>query len=441
MTDQEADMVPIGRHSEASASTDGNTDDSTGDSVDDGTGRTAPTRRSTATTAGGGLLLVGVALAAANMRPAVTSLASLLGGVQESLGASTTWASVITSVPTLCFGVAGISAPLLARRWGNNRVVGLSLAVLTVAMLLRVAAGPWTVLGGTVLVCAAIAMCNVLIPVVVKESFPGRVGLATGVYTTAMAAGGSAGSAFTPWLRSELGSWQFALATWSVLALAAFLVWAPATRRRGPAGRASVSSDTPRRSLKHSPLAWAVTGYFAMQSLVAYVVMGWLPEVFKAAGMAAGQAGALLGLLLLIGVPVSMVLPPLVTKTRSQSWWALGLALIAIAGFLGLLLAPMAAPVMWALLIGTGMSAFPLALTFISLRTSNAADTGQLSAMAQSIGYLIASSGPFLFGMLHTLTSGWTASLTVILGILALQGTVGIFAGRPRTVGEQAARE
>ncbi|RCW39812.1 CP family cyanate transporter-like MFS transporter [Halopolyspora algeriensis] len=385
--------------------------------------------------AGGGLLLVGVALAAANMRPAVTSLATLLGGVQDSLGASTTWASVITSVPTLCFGLAGIGAPLLARRWGNTRIVGVSLAVLTVAMLLRVAAGPWTVLGGTVLVCAAIAMCNVLIPVVVKEFFPARVGLATGVYTTAMAAGGSAGSAFTPWLRSGLGSWQFALEIWAVLALAAFLVWVPATRKqRSPVQTAPTSASGPGRSLARSPLAWAVTAYFAMQSLVAYVVMGWLPEVFKAAGMAAGQAGALLGLLLLIGVPISMVLPPLVTRTRSQSWWALGLALIAIAGFLGLLLAPMAAPVVWALLIGTGMSAFPLALTFISLRTSNAADTGRLSAMSQSIGYLIASAGPFLFGMLHTLTAGWAASLTVVLVILALQGTVGIIAGRPRTV-------
>lgn len=73
-----------------------------------------------AAAAGGGLLLVGVALAAANMRPAVTSLSSVLGGVRDSLGAGATWASVLTSVPTLCFGVAGISAPLLARRWGCN---------------------------------------------------------------------------------------------------------------------------------------------------------------------------------------------------------------------------------------------------------------------------------------------------------------------------------
>ncbi|MBA8823294.1 CP family cyanate transporter-like MFS transporter [Saccharopolyspora lacisalsi] len=395
------------------------------------TAEAGPSRRSVA---GGGLLLTGVALAAANMRPAVTSLASVLGEAQTSLGASATWASVVTSVPTLCFGVAGIGAPLLARRWGMNKVVGTALAVLTTSLLLRVLGGPWTVMAGTVLVCGAIAMCNILIPVVVKESFPNRVGVATGVYTTAMAAGGSLGSAVTPWLRTNEGSWKLALATWSVLALAAFLVWVPATRHRAASGPSPATTSTTTRSLKSSPLAWAVTVYFAMQSLTAYVVMGWLPEVFKGAGMDGGTAGALLGLLLLIGVPTSMALPPLVTKTRSQSWWAAGLAVTAISGFLGLLLAPMAAPLVWALLIGVGMSAFPLALTFISLRTNNAAETGRLSAMAQSIGYLIASAGPFLFGVLHTLTGGWNTSLTVLLGVLVLQALVGIFAGRPRTV-------
>jgi MFS transporter, CP family, cyanate transporter len=382
---------------------------------------------------GGGLLLAGVALAAANMRPAVTSLATLLGEVRDSLGATTTWASIVTSVPTLCFGIASLGAPLLARRWGINRVIGVALAVLTAAMLARVIDGPWTVLAATVLVCGAIAMCNVLIPVVVKASFPHRIGMATGLYTTAMAGGGAIGSAFTPWLKSSTGSWRLALATWAVVALAALCVWVSATRRGTPIADASRPSGA-RRSLLRSPLAWVVTAYFAMQSLIAYVVMGWMPEVFKSAGMDSTSAGALLGVLLLVGVPSSMVLPPLVTRTRSQSGWAVGLASMSVLGVLGLLLAPMSAPILWALLIGLGISAFPLALTLMSLRTRDAADTGQLSAMSQSAGYLIASAGPFLFGVLHDATAGWRASLTALLVIVVAQGIVGIVAGRPRTI-------
>ncbi|MER7013401.1 MFS transporter [Saccharopolyspora sp. NPDC000359] len=383
--------------------------------------------------AGGGLLLAGVALAAANMRPAVTSLASVLGEVRDSLGASSTWASVVTSVPTLCFGLAGIAAPLLARRMGINKVIGVSLAVLTAAMLLRTTGGPWTVLSGTVLVCAAIAMCNVLIPVVVKESFPTKVGMATALYTTAMAAGGSTGSALTPYLNTATGSWRLSLATWAVVALAALCVWVPATARRSSTRQVTASAG-PRRSLMRSPLAWVITGYFALQSLVAYVVMGWLPEVFKGAGIDGTTAGMLLGLLLLIGVPINMVLPPLVTRTRSQSGWAIGLAVLTTSGLLGLLLAPLSMPVVWALAIGIGMSAFPLALVLISLRTANAADTGSLSAMSQSLGYLIASFGPFLFGVLHDVTGQWSASLVVLLVVVAVQGVFGVIAGRPRMV-------
>ncbi|WP_345355679.1 MFS transporter [Saccharopolyspora cebuensis] len=382
---------------------------------------------------GGVLLLIGVALAAANMRPAVTSLASVLGEVRDSLGASTTWASAVTSVPTLCFGVAGIAAPLLARRLGSGRVIAVSLAVLTAAMALRVLNGPWTVLGGTVLVCAAIAMCNVLVPVVVKESFPNRVGMATSLYTTAMAAGGALGSTLTPMLNSATGSWRLSLGTWLVLALAALVVWVPATARSGRTAAPAAPAE-PGRSMLRSPLAWVITGYFAMQSLVAYVVMGWLPEVFKGAGIDAGTAGALLGFLLLVGVPINMVLPSLVTRSRSQSGWAAGLAVLTITGMLGLLLVPTTAPWLWALIIGVGMSAFPLALVLLSLRTASAADTARLSAMAQSVGYLIASVGPFLFGVLHDLTGAWSSSLLVVVAVVVVQGIIGTVAGRPRTV-------
>lgn len=383
--------------------------------------------------AGGALLLAGVALASANMRPAVTSLSSILGEVRDSVGASSTWASVVTAVPTLCFGVAALAAPVLSRRWGMNPVVGGSLALLTVSLVVRVLGGSWVLLGGTVLACVAIAMCNVLIPVVVKESFPNRVGAATGLYTTALAAGSAAGSAVTPWLDSLVGSWRLALATWMVLALAALLVWVPGSRRTGRTV-AAAEPGTGMRSMLRSPLAWLVTGYFGLQSTTAYIVMGWLPEVFKGAGMDATTVGVLMGVLLLVGVPINMVLPPLVTRTRGQSWWAVLMGVPPLAGVLGLLLAPLAAPLLWALLIGVSVSAISLALALISLRTTNAADTGQLSAMSQSIGYVVASVGPFLFGVLHEITGSWSASLTAVLGFITAQTVIGFLAGRPRTI-------
>ncbi|MBB5909352.1 CynX/NimT family MFS transporter [Actinoalloteichus hymeniacidonis] len=396
----------------------------------------APTsaRRYTALV-GSALLLVGVALAAANMRPAVTSLASVLGDIRSSLGQTATWASLLTTVPTLCFGLAGIAAPFIARRIGLARGIGLALLVLSVGLTVRVVDGPTAVLAGTFLACGAIAICNVLVPVVVKESFPNRIGMATGVYTSVMAAGGALGSALTPRLAEATGGWRLPLATWALLALAALCVWSIAARHDKATPPAAAQATPDREgSLLRSPLAWVITLFFAMQALIAYVVMGWLPEVFIGAGLDIATAGLLLSVVMVVGVPMSLLTGPLIARSRTQSGWALGLGGLAAIGILGLLIAPLWAPLLWTLTLGTGMAVFPLALTLISLRTRSASETARLSAMAQSLGYLIAATGPFLFGVLHDITGDWDVSLLMILGVLTVQTVLGVIAGRPRYV-------
>jgi CP family cyanate transporter-like MFS transporter len=177
-----------------------------------------------------------------------------------------------------------------------------------------------------------------------------------------------------------------------------------------------------------------VTLFFGLQALYAYTVLAWLPEVLVSVGVDRPAAGILLGLTQLMGVPISMIVPPLAVRARAQSAWAVALTGGGVAGIAGLLVAPAAAPVLWALLLGCGMGVFPLILTLISLRAKDAADTAGLSAMAQSIGYLIAAVGPFLFGVLHSPGHGWSASLLMVLVLLIGQLGVGWLAGRPRTV-------
>lgn len=383
---------------------------------------------------GSTLLAIGVALAAANLRPAVTSLASVLGDVRASLGVSTAWTSLLTAVPTLCFGFAAFLAPWLGRRLGMARAVGLSLLVLTVGLVLRVVDGPAAVLGGTFIACAGIAVCNVLIPVVVKESFPNRVGLVTGVYTAALAAGAAIGAAITPGLESALGSWRLAVGAWAFLSLAALLVWSVGARHGFSSARPVARKAGAGRSMFRSPLAWVITVFFGLQSLLAYTVMGWLPQILGDAGVGRTTAGVLLAITMVLGVPVSLVVPPLAARWRSQSGMVLVLGVLSVLGVLGLALAPAAAPGLWVVLIGVGMGIFPLALVMISLRTSSGADTARLSAMAQSIGYLISATGPFAFGVLRGVTGTWTVSMLVLVGLLVVLTGLGWIAGRPRTV-------
>ncbi|WP_424188523.1 MFS transporter [Actinokineospora sp. G85] len=387
-------------------------------------------RRNTAL-AGTPLLIAGVALAAANLRPAVTSLASVLDEVRVSVGADQAWAGLLTAVPAVCFGVAGVLAPRLDRAVGVARAVGLAMAVLTAGLLLRVLDGPAVVLGGTLVACAGIAVGNVLIPVVVKAAFPHRVGLITGVYTAALAAGGGIGAAATPALEVALGGWRAALAAWALLSAGALLLWSLGARHTA----AEVAGPpVERRSLWRSGPAWWVTAFFGTQALVAYVVMGWMPELFVAAGLDRGQAGLMLAITSVIGVPAGLLIPPVAARAGQQSTWIAGLTLAGIAGALGLWLAPAAAPLLWSVLVGLGMTTFALAIMVISLRTATPADTAALSAMAQSAGYLIGAAGPFLFGYLHSATGSWTASMLLVLLVLLGQLVTGWVAGRPRFV-------
>lgn len=390
--------------------------------------------RPAAMAAGGALLTVAVVLTALNLRPAITSIGPLLPEMRGALGASDTWAGVLTTLPGLCFAGAGLAAPWLSRRIGLGRTISAALLTLVAGLLIRVCDGPFVVLGGTLVATAGIALINVLIPVVIRGSFPAQVGLMTGVYTAALQGGGALGSAVTPLLDDALGGWRSALGTWSALALLAFAAWVVGSRGFDRGATSSPAAATKGRSLLGSRLAWIVTLFFGTQSFIAYVVMGWLPEVLIETGMSDARAGLLLGLISLIAVPISLVVSPLAARSDSQSGWIVGLGLLGITGILGLLIAPAAAPLLWSVLVGLGMSVFSLALTVIALRARDAQDTVSLSGMAQGFGYLLAGVGPFLFGLLHQISGGWTVPWLMILAVYLVQTVSGALAGRNRYV-------
>ncbi len=384
--------------------------------------------------AGGVLLVVAVILTALNLRPAITSIGPVLGEMRESLGASAVWAGVLTTLPGLCFAAAGLTAPWLARRIGLGRAISVALVILSIGLVVRVLDGPYVVIGGTLVATGGIALVNVLIPVVIKGSFPAQIGLMTGIYTAALQGGGALGSAVTPPLEPLLGGWRGALGSWALVAVVALLFWLVGARGISQARTEKAPSGASARSLLRSPLAWTVTLFFGCQSFLAYVVMGWLPEVFIDNGVSKTDAGLLLGLVSILAVPISLIVPPLAAKQKNQSGWIVGLGVVGITGTIGLLVDPGAAPLLWSFLIGIGMSVFSLALTVIALRARNAEDTARLSGMAQGFGYLLAGVGPFSFGLLHDMTGGWTAPWAMVLVVYLVQMAVGALAGRNRYV-------
>lgn len=434
--------------------------------------RTPPTATRAWTTR---LLVVGIVLSALNLRPAITSLGALLEEVRDGLGMSGSLAGLLTSVPPLCFAVFGVMAPRLARRFGPGAVVCAGMAAITAGLLIRpYAGGTAGFLAASALALMGIAVSNVLMPVIVKQWFPDRVGSMTGLYSMALALGTSAAAAVTvPMTKALGGSWQSGLAVWAGLAAAAVLPWIPFVRhggapsgegpdgRRVPArGAASVERpdgmrpdvqrpDGRRESGRGAPAAlritrsrtaWALAVFFGLQATAAYITMGWMPQIFRDAGVAAGTAGLLLAVTMVMGVPLAFVIPRVATRLPHQGPIVLVLGVCGLAGYAGLYLAPAGGAWAWAVLLGVANCAFPLALTMVGMRAGTGAGVAQLSAFAQSTGYLISIPGPLLVGVLYQHSGGWGLPIALMAGLMIPQMAVGVLAGRDRTVEEEAAR-
>ncbi|MGH3682673.1 MAG: MFS transporter, partial [Natronosporangium sp.] len=181
-------------------------------------------------------------------------------------------------------------------------------------------------------------------------------------------------------------------------------------------------------------LGWAMAVFFGCQSLGAYALMGWLAQLFRDAGFTPATAGLLLAAVTTVGVPVAFLMPSLVIRLPDLRLLIAGLSTASVAAYLGLALAPAAAPVLWMLLVAVGQSAFPLALTMFGLRARTPEGTVALSAFAQSTGYLVAGLGPLLVGVLYGSTGGWTVPLALLIGVIGVQTLAGFAVARPRYI-------
>ncbi|MFF3348100.1 MFS transporter [Streptomyces sp. NPDC002779] len=457
------------------------------------------------------LIVLGIVLAALNLRPAITSFGALLEEVRDGLGMSGSMAGLLTSVPPLCFALFGVMAPRLARRFGLGAVVCAGMIAITAGLLIRPYAGSTPAfLAASALALMGIAVSNVLMPVIVKRWFPDRVGSMTGLYSMALALGTSAAAAVTVPMTDALGgNWQTGLAVWAALAAAAVLPWLPFVRDRrapgadeqaggrggapargevggrggaarrgeaagrgeasargesatreeapvrqgasagdGAAGRAGAlahkdarpRAEVPALRITRSRTAWALAVFFGLQATAAYITMGWMPQIFRDAGVPASTAGLLLAVTMVMGVPLAFVIPRVATRLPHQGPIALVLGVCGLAGYAGLYFAPAAGAWAWAVLLGISNCAFPLALTMVGMRARTGAGVAQLSAFAQSTGYLISIPGPLLVGVLYQHSGGWGLPIALMTALMIPQMAVGVLAGRNRTVEDEATR-
>ncbi|WHS59316.1 CynX/NimT family MFS transporter [Pseudomonas sp. G2-4] len=384
------------------------------------------------------LLLLGLILVALNLRPALSSMAPLLSDVSKSLGLSAAQAGLLTTLPVLCLGLFAPLAPVLARRFGAERVVLGILLTLAAGIILRSSFGQVGLFAGSILAGASIGVIGVLLPGIVKRDFAKQAGTMTGVYTMALCLGAAMAAGATVPLSEHLDQrWALGLGFWAIPALLAAVFWLPQVGQKHGAHQVAYRV----RGLLRDPLAWQVTLYMGLQSSLAYIVFGWLPSILIGRGLTPTQAGLVLSVSVIVQLISSLAAPWLATRGKDQRLAIVIVMLMALGGLFGCLYAPIEGLWGWAILLGLGQgAAFSLALTLIVLRSRDAHVAANLSGMAQGFGYTLASLGPFAVGVVHDLTGGWNA-LGWIFGLVGLGAIIaGIGAGRTLYVGVSSER-
>lgn len=375
--------------------------------------------------------ITALVLLAANLRPALTTVGLLIEPIRETTGISLTEAGLLNSLPLVALG---LFAPLghFGRRFGLERTLVAALLLLAAGILVRSQGSVAALFFGSGCLAAGIATGNVLVPSIIKRDFSERAKGVTTIYavTLGLTAAIASGLAvpFSEWLP---GGWQTALAIWAIPAAVAALVWLPA------ALRSENDSHSQRQSVSVSPwrsgLAWLVTIFMGLQSLLFYVTVGWFPTVFQNQGYSPEESGLLIVVFQLVALGVTTIMPILLKRARDQSAFAAVASMVIAISVLGLIVFP-AAAYLWMILLGLGGGAsMILALAFISLRSANHHEAASLSIMSQSVGYLLAAAGPAGFGLLHDLAGSWTSPLVALAVLGVIQALVGFGAGRNRT--------
>lgn len=371
-----------------------------------------------------GALLAAVAIAGLNMRTVFASLPPLLQQVRGDLGLSAAVAGLLTTGPVVCFGLFAPLAPRLARRAGIERLLVAAAALTAAGTAARGFGGAAGLFVGTIVAGAAIAVAQTLVPILIRLRFPVRAGALTGAFSMALTLGSAVAAGLAVPLAHLFSGWRLALAVFAVptaLTAAAWLVPAAPGRTRLPA------ADRP--ALRRSGGSWSIALFFGAQSMAFYSALTWLPTILQAHGYSAGQAGGLLALGNAVQFGPAFLTPVVAARRESQTALLLLVAAVACGSIVGLLLAPRLAP-LWMVTLGAAQGgALGLALMLPVLRGATGPAVAALTAMALSVGYLLASVGPTLIGVVHDATNGWTVPLLLLLAITASE-LVGIPATR-----------
>lgn len=390
------------------------------------------------------LLFTAVFVAAFNLRSGISSLGAVLADALAAFGVGGSLAGVITAIPGLFFSVLGLLAVPLATRLGLSRTLLIGMALSLLGLAARPWVGDiWAFIVLTVFVTVGIALANVLLPAWIKNHGGRHIVALMTVYGSVLGISGAAGP-LTALLSDDF---RWALFLWAVPAALQVVVWFVVVLR---VGRDVPTSTSPRAgeagvvkqvSLWRSPTAVFLMMFFGLQSMHAYIQMGWLPKILVDHGVSASTASLALAWVGSFNIVGGLIMPVIIDRLRSIVWLPVLFSALMAAGYLGLWLAAADSPMLWASLLGVGGFCFPTAIALIPARSRVPLVTARLSGFVQPVGYVIAAVGPLVVGVARESTGDWSLILPVLAAICVLMGAVGFRAARASFVDDELAAQ
>lgn len=369
-------------------------------------------------------LLAAIFLAALNLRPVITSVAPLLQTIQSSTGMSAVAASLLTTLPVLCMGLFAAVATTIRDRFGLERTIFIALGLVTAATALRGVVSSETVLILTAVVAGiGISLAGPLLSGFIKKYFPNHPSIVS-VYSVSMTVGAALASALSIPIYTRTGNnLPLTLACWTVLGLLALLIWAGLIRRNKQAQQTNRS-----RLPVHSKRAWQLTIFFGLMASMFYSLTAWISPIAQNLGYSKTNAALLLTVFTLVQIPVSMIVPALVSRYGKRRLFLVLCSTLELTGILMLLSGLPMMPAVVFLGLGAG-GLFPLALMLPIVETSTAEEAGSWSAMSQCGGYIIGAAGPFAIGLLYdafnSFLPAFTMMLAVVIVMICIQWRIG----------------
>ena len=388
---------------------------------------TAPTKALIVT------VVLAILLLAINMRAPIIGFGAVAKLVQQDLGLTTKTIGLIGTIPVMAFASSSFVAPMLSRRIGLENTMILATSLLAIGIFVRVAHPQLGfLLAGTVLLSLAISLGNVLIPAVIKKYTPNHIGLVMGSYSMFLSVFAGFASGIAMWLVS-LSNWQFALGVWGWVSVAAVAAWLMVAHLRlgqkisthdaQVINQAVAQAGQPsRKSVWKMPMAWWISAFMGLQSLLYYTLASFLPSLLIDKGLSKAQAGNVGMVFQLVAFPSILLL----TKWVSSNWNLRTLALLAavgnLVGVFGFGFLPLQGWVwVWSIASGFGCGViFTLCMMIFTLKSKDSQQAAELSGMAQTVGYSIAITGPIVTGWLKDLSHTWTLSMGFLTILMVL---------------------